>query len=143
MGVDGVGARRGCVGMRVALCCIYIQYRPAITTLSFPGVSFGPAAAALALPPRRLLERVRERARYLHYSLRTEQAAVHWVRAFVRLHRMRLGEALQRRVEDVERRVIVVRCGKDRVVMLPPVAFEPVPCYRVTPNSAAAATSAF
>ena len=44
------------------------------------------------LPPLqapRLLDQVRERIRYLHYSLRTEQAYVHWVRAFVRFHRMR------------------------------------------------------
>ena len=42
-----------------------------------------------ALPPlraERLLDQVRERARYLHYSLRTEQAYVHWVRAYVRFH---------------------------------------------------------
>jgi site-specific recombinase XerD len=44
------------------------------------------------LPPlqaHRLLDQVRERVRYLHYSIRTEQAYVHWVRAFVRFHRMR------------------------------------------------------
>lgn len=41
------------------------------------------------LPPleaTRLLDQVRERVRYLHYSLRTEQAYVFWVRAFVRFH---------------------------------------------------------
>jgi site-specific recombinase XerD len=36
-----------------------------------------------------LLDAVRERVRYLHYSLRTEQAYVHWIRAFVRFHGMR------------------------------------------------------
>lgn len=44
------------------------------------------------LPPLqapRLLDQVRERVRSLHYSIRTEQAYVHWVRAFVRFHRMR------------------------------------------------------
>ncbi len=44
------------------------------------------------LPPLqapRLLDQVRERVRYLHYSIRTEQAYVHWVRAFVRFHHMR------------------------------------------------------
>ena len=44
------------------------------------------------LPPLqsgRLLDQVRERIRYLHYSLRTEQAYVHWVRAFVRHHGLR------------------------------------------------------
>jgi integron integrase len=32
---------------------------------------------------------LRERIRYLHYSLRTEQAYVHWARAFIRYHGMR------------------------------------------------------
>jgi integron integrase len=41
------------------------------------------------LQARRLLDQVRERIRYLHYSLRTEQAYVHWVRAFVRFHGLR------------------------------------------------------
>jgi hypothetical protein len=41
-----------------------------------------------ATPPGapRLLDQVRERVRYLHYSLRTEEAYVHWIRAFVRFH---------------------------------------------------------
>ena len=39
--------------------------------------------------PRFLLDAVRERVRYLHYSLRTEQAYVHWIRGFVRFHGMR------------------------------------------------------
>ena len=30
-----------------------------------------------------------ERIRYLHYSLPTEQAYVHWVRAFIRFHGVR------------------------------------------------------
>jgi len=46
-----------------------------------PGVTMGPAPPA---PPQRLLDQVREQLRYLHYSLRTEEACVHWVRAFVR-----------------------------------------------------------
>ena len=44
------------------------------------------------MPPlkaARLLDQVRERIRYLHYSIRTEQAYVHWVRAFVRFHGLR------------------------------------------------------
>lgn len=40
-------------------------------------------------PGPRLLQQVRERARYLHYSLRTEQAYVYWIRFFVRWHGMR------------------------------------------------------
>jgi integron integrase len=41
------------------------------------------------LQSSRLLDQVRERIRYLHYSIRTEQAYVQWVRAFVRFHGMR------------------------------------------------------
>lgn len=37
----------------------------------------------------RLLDQVRERIRYKHYSLRTEQQYVYWVRAFVRFHALR------------------------------------------------------
>jgi integron integrase len=33
-----------------------------------------------------LLDQLREQIRYRHYSLRTEEAYVHWVRAFVRFH---------------------------------------------------------
>ena len=40
-------------------------------------------------PPRRLLDQLRERIRYLHYSIRTEEAYVHWIRAFVRFHGLR------------------------------------------------------
>lgn len=44
------------------------------------------------LPPLRsakLLDQVRERIRYLHYSLRTEEAYVYWVRAYIRFHGIR------------------------------------------------------
>ncbi len=47
-----------------------------------------PESPAPGAAPR-LLDQVRERVRYLHYSLRTEQAYVHWVRAFVRFHGLR------------------------------------------------------
>jgi integron integrase len=52
-------------------------------TAGIPGQGERPAAAP------RLLDLVRRQARYLHYSLRTEQAYVHWVRAFVRFHGLR------------------------------------------------------
>lgn len=45
-----------------------------------------------SLPPlksARLLDQVRERIRYMHYSIRTEQAYVYWVRGFVRFHGLR------------------------------------------------------
>lgn len=37
------------------------------------------------VPPRsvKLLDQVRERVRYLHYSLQTEKAHVYWAKAFV------------------------------------------------------------
>ena len=64
------------------------------------------AIAAGAVPPRKtlrpkpdvrlpplqavkLLDQLRERIRYLHYSRRTEEAYVHWVRAFIRWHGLR------------------------------------------------------
>lgn len=37
----------------------------------------------------RLLDQLRERIRYCHYSLRTEQAYVFWVRRFIRFHGLR------------------------------------------------------
>ena len=47
---------------------------------------------ARTLPPlqsSRLLDQVRERVRHLHHSIRTEEAYVHWIRAFVHFHHMR------------------------------------------------------
>lgn len=45
----------------------------------------------------RLLDQVRERIRYLHYSIRTESAYVHWIRSFIVFHGLRhprdLGQA--------------------------------------------------
>ncbi len=41
------------------------------------------------LQSRRLLDQVRERARYLHYSLATEKVYLYWVRFFIRWHGLR------------------------------------------------------
>jgi integron integrase len=44
------------------------------------------------LPPLRavkILDQLRERIRYLHYSLRTEETYVYWVRFFIRFHQLR------------------------------------------------------
>lgn len=46
-----------------------------------------PPSAGPASP--RLLDLVRQQTRVLHYSRRTEEAYVHWVRAFVRYHGLR------------------------------------------------------
>lgn len=45
-----------------------------------------------ARPPlqsTRLLDQLRERIRYLHYSLRTEKTYVYWARSFIRWHKLR------------------------------------------------------
>jgi integron integrase len=59
-----------------------------------PACAERPESPARLFAPRplqsaRLLDQVRERIRYMHYSIRTEEAYVHWVRAFVRFHSMR------------------------------------------------------
>jgi integron integrase len=50
-----------------------------------------------ALQSPRLIGQLRERLRYLHYSLRTEEAYVHWARFFIHFHGLRhpreLGKA--------------------------------------------------
>lgn len=48
-----------------------------------------PRADANSPPPPRLLDLLRMQIRYMHYSLRTEEAYVHWVRAFIRFHGLR------------------------------------------------------
>lgn len=49
----------------------------------------------------RLLDQLRERVRYCHYSLRTEQAYVFWVKKFIRFHELKHPRALG--AADVER----------------------------------------
>ena len=49
-------------------------------------------SSSAPLPPLKsvkVLDQLRERIRYLHYSIRTEEAYVHWVRAFIRFHGLR------------------------------------------------------
>jgi len=46
-------------------------------------------AAHPPLQSKRLLDQMRERLRYMHYSLSTEQNYVYWVRWFVRFHGIR------------------------------------------------------
>ena len=51
-----------------------------------------PAQAAQQLPPLkspRVLGQLRERLRFLHYSPRTEEVYVYWVKAFIRFHGLR------------------------------------------------------
>lgn len=61
-------------------------------TFSTGRTAVRPKSAAQRLPAlqsTRLLDQVRERIRLLHYSRRTEEAYVHWIRAFVRFHGVR------------------------------------------------------
>ena len=58
-----------------------------------------PGQSPAALRPR-LLDVLREQIRYMHYSHRTEEAYVHWVRAFIRFHdRRHPAELAQPEVE--------------------------------------------
>ncbi len=41
------------------------------------------------LQSSKVLDQLRERIRYLHYSIRTEEVYVYWVKKFIRFHRMR------------------------------------------------------
>ena len=40
----------------------------------------------IALPKPKLLDQVREKCRLLHYSIRTEEAYVNWIRKFILFH---------------------------------------------------------
>jgi integron integrase len=51
-------------------------------------------ARLLPAPSVRLLDQLRNHIRYRHYSLRTEEAYVHWVRAFIRFHGLRHPQAM-------------------------------------------------
>ncbi len=61
----------------------------------FPPSPGHPVAPPHATPPR-LLDALREQIRYLHYSLRTEHAYVHWVRAYIHFHELRHPAELSR-----------------------------------------------
>ena len=41
------------------------------------------------MPPPKLLDQVRERIRVKHYSLRTQDAYLHWIRRFIHFHGLR------------------------------------------------------
>jgi integron integrase len=48
-----------------------------------------PSADRPPLQSKRLLDQLRERIRYLHYSLKTEEAYLFWSRAYIRFHGVR------------------------------------------------------
>jgi integron integrase len=55
-----------------------------------------PPPGAKPPPSPRLLDQLRHQVRYRHYSLRTEEAYVHWVRAFIQYHGLRHPAELSR-----------------------------------------------
>lgn len=57
---------------------VRVRYGPSPPQCSEPTIA--PSKAP------RLLDQLRERIRFLHYSLRTEQAYVYWCRAFIYFH---------------------------------------------------------
>jgi len=63
-------------------------------------------------PPLRLLAAVRERLRYMHYSLRTEEAYVYWVRNFV----LWVGRRHPRELGVVEVEAFLVMLANERRV---------------------------
>jgi site-specific recombinase XerD len=58
------------------------------------GTDRGDAKEGVATPSPRLLDRVREAIRLRHYSLRTEEAYVQWVRRFILFHDKRHPESM-------------------------------------------------
>lgn len=68
-----------------------------------------------ALPPlsaNRLLEQVRERVRYLHFSLRTEEAYLYWIKAFILFH----GKRHPRDMGVAEIEAFLTHLANDRLV---------------------------
>jgi len=68
--------------------------RPQFAAISttVPAARHAPPARSGPLPALRsvkVLDQLRERIRYLHYSRRTEESYVCWVRAFIRFHELR------------------------------------------------------
>ena len=55
------------------------------------------AAFVLANPKAKLLDQVREVLRVKHYSLRTEETYVDWIRRFLKFHRDQAGKWLHPR----------------------------------------------
>jgi integron integrase len=62
----------------------------------FAGIAGLPDSLGAGDRSPRLLDLLREQVRYRHYSIRTEEAYVHWVRAFIRYHGLRHPADLSR-----------------------------------------------
>jgi len=69
---------------------VFIAYLPALVAFSqimTPKTSLTKAAFVIANPKAKLLDQLREVLRVKHYSLRTEEAYVLWVRRYLQFHR--------------------------------------------------------
>ena len=64
--------------------------------MTTPPSAADPPADPASAPSLRLLDQLREQLRYRHYSIRTEEAYVHWVRAFIRFHGLKHPRSLGR-----------------------------------------------
>jgi hypothetical protein len=72
----------------------HLQVQPRALSVPRPAAC---GAADGAQRPVRLIDQVRWQIRQLHYSRRTEDAYVHWCRAFIRFHGLRHPELQRRR----------------------------------------------
>ena len=72
--------------------------------------------AAVPLVSKRLLDQVRERIRYLHYSLQTEKAYVYWVRFFVRWSGTQGGMRHPRELGSAEVEAFLTMLANERQV---------------------------
>ena len=67
----------------------------------------------------RLLDQVRERVRYLHYSLSTEKVYLYWVKFFVRWQAQQPGR-MRAVIEQESARCLILLCGTTREIEAPP-----------------------
>ncbi|MDP2678809.1 MAG: phage integrase N-terminal SAM-like domain-containing protein [Rhodoferax sp.] len=77
-------------GNNLVRCLLLDEWRIAISTCTETILSFGRRTVSATLSPipqsKHLLNQVREVLRCKHYSLKTEQAYLYWVRCFLRWH---------------------------------------------------------
>ena len=71
----------------VAFPAVFIAFCVIMTPKTFPAK----AAFVIANPKSKLMDQMREVLRVKHYSLRTEEAYVQWVRRFLKFQRDRAG----------------------------------------------------
>ena len=67
---------------------------PLASSASSPEAASPPGPTSSAAPPRRLLDRVRDAIRVRHYSRRTEDAYIGWIRRYVHFHDLRRPESI-------------------------------------------------